>query len=107
MTVEIKNLVENCSTCRTYSTSQAKEKLQQHSIPNRPWSKVGSDLFSFNGENFLIMVDYLSNFSEIVKIKDIKSTDVVEGLKENFARYGIPDILVTDNGPQYASDLFK
>ena len=28
-------------------------------------------------------------------------------MKENFARYGIPEEVVSDNGPQYSSDEFK
>lgn len=31
---------------------------------------------------------------------------VVDTLKEVFSRHGIPEIIVSDNGPQYSSELF-
>ena len=61
--------------------------------------KVGSDLFSYAGKNYLIAVDYYSNFTEVIQLKNISTSGVVTALKSIFARHGIPLHLVTDNGP--------
>ena len=36
-----------------------------HDIPDRPWAKVGTDLFAKDGRDYLITVDYYSNFWEV------------------------------------------
>ena len=79
-----------------------------HPLPSLPWSKVATDLFELDGLHYLIMVDYYSNFIEVASLKrDTTSRNVIKHLKENIARYGIMDTLMSDNGPQYTSAEFK
>ncbi len=82
---------------------QQRESLCPQELPDRPWSKVGTDFFVFNNREYLITVDYLSNFWEIDYLPDTKSSTVINKLKAHFARQGIPDIVFSDNGPQYMS----
>jgi hypothetical protein len=66
MTKEIENHVSRCSTCQEYQNHPQRKPLLPHCIPSRPWQMVGSvDLFWWNGANYLLIVDYYSNFSEI------------------------------------------
>ena len=52
-------------------------------------------------------MDYYSNFLEIDKLPtDAKATTVIAKLKDHLAHYGIPDQVVTDNGPQFKSQEF-
>ena len=74
---------------------------------NRPWAKIGSDLFQFNGAHYLLSVDYYSRWIEIAKLDNLTSNNVICHLKSHFARYGIPDEQISDNGPQYASSVFR
>ena len=78
-----------------------------HEIPKRPWSKVATDLFSFNGENYVVIVDYYSNFTELEQIKSTAAQPVIQALKTTFARHGVPERVISDNGPAYASEEFK
>lgn len=52
-------------------------------------------------------MDYYSNFWEVDYLSDTKSTTVIHKLKAHFARQGIPDVLISDNGPQHSSHNFK
>ena len=85
---------------------QQRETMISHKIPNRPWAKVGTDLFCFDNKDYLITVDYYLNFWEIENLSDTKSTTVIKKLKAHFARQGIPDI-ISDNGPRYSSQEFQ
>ena len=78
-----------------------------HEPPDRPWSKIGCNLFEFNGVHYLLSIDYYSKWIEVAKLDDITSSNIICHLKSQFARYGIPDELISDNGPQYACSAFN
>lgn len=59
------------------------------------------------GENILVVTDYYSRYFEIQVFKSTTTDKIIESLFEIFARHGFPDILVCDNGPQFASERFK
>ena len=61
--------------------------------------KVGADLFQLHGKNYLITVDYYSNYPEVQILSQATSEEVILKLKELFARHGIPEEVVSDNGP--------
>ena len=107
MNDQIKTYVAKCDICRSVDYKQQKETLIPHEIPSRPWAKVGTDLFSFDNKDYLVTVDYYSNFWEIDYLPDTKSTTVIKKLKAHFSRQGIPDILFSDNGPQFSSQEFQ
>ena len=51
--------------------------------------------------------DYFSNFFELDQLRSKTSDEVIGKLKSHFARYGVPDQLITDNGPLYNSEAFR
>ena len=55
----------------------------------------------------MVLVDYYSEFFEIDSLKQTRSENIIRCCKAHFARYGIPDTLITDNGPQFSSAEFK
>ena len=48
-------------------------------------------------------MDYFSRYPEIVKLTSTTSPCIIAALKGIFARHGIPETVVSDNGPQYSS----
>ena len=52
---------------------------------------------------YLLSVDYYSKYPEVTLLSDTSSPSIVNTLKENFSRNGIPHIVVSDNGPQFQS----
>ena len=74
----------------------------------RPWQKVGTDMFVYKKATYLLVVDYASSYVEIAKLAATTSPDVILHLRSIFARHGIPETVVSDNGPQllYASYEF-
>ena len=73
ISADIDNLTSNCPSCVKFSPRNQHEPLQPHELPLRPWMKVGTDLFQYRGVNYLIVVDYYSNFPEVVPINDIST----------------------------------
>ncbi|KAI8126889.1 hypothetical protein CVS40_3384 [Lucilia cuprina] len=79
-----------------------------HEVYDIPWFKVGSDIFEFNKKQYLIVVDYYSKFYEIDLLNNgYSSPHVITKLKSIFARYEIPKVFISDNGPPYNSKEFQ
>ena len=102
MGAQIEDTVSSCPTCSMYQQNNSRELLLPHPTPSRPWEKVGADLCELNGRHYLIIVDYYSNFIEVDLLKETTSEQVIEHCKSQFARHGIPDVLISDNGPQFS-----
>ena len=90
-----------------HADSNQQEPLQPHDIPRRPWQKIGTDLFDWNGKPYLIVVDYYSRYPEVAELRDTKATTVIQKTKSLFSRQGIPETVISDNGPQYSSAEYK
>ena len=107
MSAEIKEAVQQCNTCAENASSQNKEPLLSHLIAERPWQKVAMDLFTLNKKDYLVTVDLFSDYWEVDRVTDTTSSKIIKVCKANFARHGIPDEVLTDNGPQFSSTDFK
>ena len=68
---------------------------------------VGTDIFHWRGVNYLLVIDYYSNYPEIAKLSSISSSDVILHMKSIFARHGIPSVVVSDNATCYSSRLYR
>lgn len=107
MNTQIEDTITNCTTCATHKRSNPKEPLMPHPIPERPWERVGADLCEFDGDNYLVIVDYYSNFIEVDKVRQTSSNTIIKACKAQFARHGIPNVGISDNGPQFSSHEFE
>ena len=103
MTTEIKEYISKCDVCMTHRTSQGKEPILQHEFISRPLAKVAADLCEFDNRVLLVVRDYYSNYIKVAHLNNLTSRAVIKELKAIFARFGVPDTLVTDNGAQFSS----
>ena len=106
-TSDIKN---NCMPCHVYAqyASQApKEPMLSHDIPDSPWSVVSQDILMWEGKWLLVTTCHCNDWVEINILPNTLTATEVEFTKAHFARFGIPDRLVTDNGPQFTSTEYE
>ena len=99
---QMSQMVQECQVC-IKNAKNRREPLMTTPTPDYPWQMVGTDLFDLNGTNYLLVTDYFSRYPEVIKLT---SSAVITALKSMFSRHGIPEIVRSDNGPQYSSDLF-
>ena len=69
--------------------------------PQRPWEIVAKDLFTFHSDWYLLVTDFYSRYPEVAKLERLTSKEVILHCKSIYARHGIPDIVRSDNGPQF------
>ena len=62
------------------------------------------DLFELNNSDFLITVDYYSNYFEVDRLTSKTAKEVIK-TKANHARHSIPDQAFSDNGQPFSSDF--
>uniref|UniRef100_A0A3B3XIK9 Integrase catalytic domain-containing protein n=1 Tax=Poecilia mexicana TaxID=48701 RepID=A0A3B3XIK9_9TELE len=76
-------------------------------VPTGPWQKVGTDLCHLNGKDYLVIIDYHSNYPEIAQLFNTSAAGVITHMKSVFSRHGIPLVVISDNGPQYNCREFR
>ena len=103
MSQDIENLISKCAVCQESRNRNQKEPLHPHEVPTHPWSKLAADIFQFENEQYLLIVDYYSEFFEISKLSDMKSSTVITHCKSQFSRHGIPDVFMSDCARQFDS----
>lgn len=54
----------------------------QTQIPDRPWSRGATDLFTVSGKNYPTVVDCYSDFAEVNEVQDTTSPAIIQVLKE-------------------------
>ncbi|XP_062542356.1 uncharacterized protein K02A2.6-like [Armigeres subalbatus] len=107
MSSNIQEMVEACTICQRHQRSNTKNTILLKDIPGLPFERVASDLFHLKGKEYLLLVDSYSGFFDMKLLSETTSKQVINQLKEWFSVHGIPQVLETDNGPQYASAEFR
>ncbi|XP_026688729.1 uncharacterized protein K02A2.6-like isoform X1 [Diaphorina citri] len=106
MNEDISHMIDSCPVCLKFRKSNQKQPLLPHTIPSLPWQKLGMDLFHFESKNYLIMVDYYSQYFEICCVNSYNAQTIITQCKSVWSRHGIPCQIVSDGGPPFNSQDF-
>lgn len=74
--------MSQCAVCNGNKNSNPREPLLPGTLPGRPWEKIGTDLFHYNGAEYLLCVDYCTKYPEITKLSDMTSQGVITVITE-------------------------
>ena len=108
MNQSIKNMVKACTPCQQSRPSPAPAPLHPWEWPSTPWSRLHIDFAgSFLGHMYLVLVDAHSKWIEVHIMQSITASKTIEVLRSIFATHGLPQKIVTDNGPTFTSDEFS
>jgi len=105
---DVEKLVKSCSACQSVKNAPIKAPLHPWAWPTVPWQRVHVDFAGpFAGKMFLLVVDAHSKWPEVCIMSTTTASKTVTVLREIFARYGLPQQLVSDNGPQFVAEEFS
>lgn len=100
--------VRNCARCQENAKSPRKVALEPWLNATYAWQRIRVDFAGpVDGRCYLVVVDAFSKWPEVVELTTISSSRTVDELKKMFARCGLPQTIVSDNGTQFHSELFK
>ena len=101
------DMCNSCGTCAQYGSKATKEPMRSLPIPTLPWQIISQDIFTHQQQAYLVTVCHFSDWIEVDELNDTLATTVVSKTKAHFARFGIPRICHTDNGPQFCSKEYS
>ena len=106
MNNEIANLLDNCETCQMFRPSQPHES-QQHYIDalERPMQLWSGDLFQWAGKTYLLLVDGYSGYIFVDELRKTSTKDIINVLVKYFNIFGYPESFLSDNGPQFRTEM--
>jgi hypothetical protein len=105
---EIEKLVKGCSGCQKQRNNPKIAPLHPWEWPSAPWKRIHVDFAGpFLGHMFLIVVDAHSKWPEVIPMQTTTSAKTIITLRNIFARNGLPEQMVSDNGPQFVSEEFQ
>jgi len=104
---EIETMVHSCFSCQSQQTNPALSSLIPWQWPTRPWSRLHIDYAGpFLGQMWLVTIDAHSKWLEVFPMTFTTSNATIQCLREVFARFGLPERIVTDNVPNFVSFEF-
>ena len=105
---QIEACAKSCMPCQVDKHSPPKAPLHPWAWPTVPWQRVHVDYAGpVSGKMLLIIVDAHSKWPEVFTMSTTTSSKTITKLRETFARFGLPEQLVSDNGPQFVSEEFE
>lgn len=114
---DVARYVGNCRICLRHKVDSRKPAgLMASHYPDatKPWEVVSSDLIgplprSKRGNSYIFVVnDYFSKFCLTFPMRRATSAAVCKALEEGvFLIFGVPRVIISDNGPQYKNEYLK
>lgn len=105
---EVEEVVRQCTECQSTRAAPPQAPLQPWVWPSRPWSRLHMDYAGpYLGHRFLVVIDAYSKWLEVFPMSSTTTAATVEKLRVLFAQFGLPEVMVSDNGPNLVSSEFK
>jgi transposase InsO family protein len=107
LNLEIEQIAKSCTACLAVKHTPALSPLRPWTWPSKPWERVHVDFAGpFQGGMLLVLVDAHSKWPEVYPMSNTTTASTIGVLRKIFASHGLPEQLVSDNGPQFTSGDF-
>ena len=105
---DIEAKVKQCNQCQLSRPSSPAVPMHPWDWPECPWQRIHLDYAGpFMRKMFLIAIDAHSKWMEVKIINSATAQATIEHLRASFARFGLPEVVVTDNGTCFTSNEFQ
>ena len=99
---------KSCLTCQVNRNNPPQVPVHPWKWPAKPWSRLHVDYEGpFMGKMFLLIVDAHTKWMDIHITNSSTSQVTIEKLCQSFSNFGLPLMIVTDNGSSFVSEEFQ
>ena len=107
MDKEIEDVVSSCQSCAAHRSSPPLAPLHVWPWANHPMQRIHIDFAAIEQFQVLVIIDSHSKWIEAVPLRSATSSTTIDALRVFFASFGVPEEIVSDNGPQFTSQEFN
>ena len=112
-----RDVEDHCRTCeecqKTTCRRPAKAPLVPLPVMEEPFRRIAMDIVgplprSSTGKRYILVIcDYATRYPEAIALRTTDAPAIAEELVKFFARMGVPDEILTDQGTNFTSQLLK
>ena len=103
---EIELVVKSCTVCQNVRSLPPKVPLHPWKWSSRPFQRVHIDFCQNGKDYFLVLIDSHSKWIDVKHMTSTATEGTIDELEPIFAKHGLPEQLVSDNGPRFTSEQF-
>ena len=104
---EIEEKVMNCEKCQLHQNEPQGAPIHTWEHYERPWQRIHiNHAGPVQAKTYLAIEDTYSEWLDVVQVSSSSAMETIRVLRRNFAIHGLPEVLVSDNGPGFISEEF-
>lgn len=109
MKIKINKIINECETCliSKYERHPYKIKFSGPLLSKRPFDIIHIDIFSFEGNKFLTIIDLFSRYTQAYFIEDTSGITILNKLRHYFSHHGFPRKIVSDEGKEFKNKVYQ
>ena len=100
---DIEDYVKQYLACIRLSPLLPAKVLINHDVPQGPLQEFGADLMDWDCKQFLLIIDYISNYPFFIHISSTTTNATINCLTELFTINRFPQAVFTDSGQPFNS----
>ena len=77
---QIEDMIKSCDICQHNKKAQQKETMITTEVLDYPFQMIRTDLFHWNGQDFLLVLDYYNQYWDIERLYNTESETVIKKL---------------------------
>ena len=99
-------VVRTCENCAAQRSLPPKAPLHSWPWTNRPMQRIHIDYAEIEGYQVLVIIDIHSKWIEAIPLRTATAATTIDALRRFFASFGLPEEIISDNGPQFVAIEF-